>query len=73
MFTWAVENDIKKWLTDSEDLRDIPIVSINIYRDENGKINGKGDFMVENLYDAKLIIEKKTHTFFEFKTEKKIL
>ena len=38
MFTWAVENDIKKWLTDSEDLKDIPIVSINIYRDENGKI-----------------------------------
>ena len=29
--------------------------------------------MVENLYDAKLIIEKKTHTFFEFKTEKKTL
>ena len=54
-------------------MKDIPIVSINIYRDENGKITGKGDFMLENLYDAKLIIEKKTHTFFEFKTEKKIL
>jgi len=40
MFTWAVENDIKKWLTDSKELKNIEISFINIHRDENEKITG---------------------------------
>ena len=54
-------------------MKDIKIFNINIFKDEKGKITGSGSFWVENELEARILISEKTHTFCEFKTDKKTL